>query len=111
MPIVLRAPESFDSIRIEDTIGRVIEWNTEHIVAEITPDNYNLYIAPYNDNGVPIKAGIIGIGDFVDGSKTIFALQKVIAFQLLYGESAKTYKRIPVEDATKKKQSKRKKNK
>ena len=102
MPLVIRAPKSVDSveiIKIEDTIGTVVEWNTEYIVVKITPDNYNLYIAPYNDNdnGIPIKAGVIGAGEFVEGSKNVFSLQKVVAFQLLYGVSAKIYKRLEKE--------------
>ena len=66
-----------------------------NIIVEISRDNYNKYIAPFNDN-TEMKAGILGYGEILkeaDGI-SIYKIDKVYGFQLLYGISAKILEKV-----------------
>ena len=76
-------------------IGKVVKWTLDNIIVEISRDNYNKYIAPFNDN-TEMKAGILGYGEVlkeVDGI-SVYKIDKVYGFQLLYGISAKTLEKV-----------------
>lgn len=97
LPLVDEAPSEFTDIPAKNIIGYVIEWNPEFIIAEISVNNYNKYIAPYNDS-VDMKAGVVALGEFKEGSTKIFEIKKMYAYQLLYGIAAKTLEEFIVED-------------
>lgn len=97
LPLVLDADATKSGIiiPIEQWIGRVMKWTLEYIIVEMSRDNYNRYIAPFNDN-TEMKAGILGYGEMLreeEGIK-VFSVEKVIGFQLLYGISAKTLEKV-----------------
>ena len=97
LPVVVDAPKDFTNINSNTVVGKVVDWNPEFIIVEISVDNYNKYIAPYNE-ATEMKAGVIGLGEFIEGSTEVFAIKKVYAFQLLYGIAAKVLEKVVVED-------------
>lgn len=106
LPFVFKTPKNFTSgIDGSLCIGKVVAWNPEFIIVEISVDNYNRYIAPYNES-TDMKAGILATGNFLEGSKEIFCIDKVYGFQVLYGISAKSLEKIEKEAEDNKEESK-----
>ena len=90
-----------DFVYMKNVVGAVSDWTLDYIEVEVDRGAYNRHIAPYIDK-IPMKAGIVGSGELLEGTKDVLCLDKIYAFQLLYGISAQTLEKVVKKPADKK---------